>query len=140
MSNHEYFRELCALAAIGQLSTDEEHELGKHLFECASCREANAEYSHVVQHQLPRADPIRWPIKESVPKTPSDADSRESFPGSSPSGGGRTLARIRTHPAARAEVPVWSEVALATPSCLGRSRGDCGDGVHDPPAAGTESG
>ena len=79
MSNHEYFRELCALAAIGQLSSDEEHELGKHLFECANCRETNAEYSHVVQHQLPRADPIRWRIKESVPKTPSDADLRDRF-------------------------------------------------------------
>ena len=79
MSNHEYFRELCALAAIGQLSSDEEHELGKHLFECANCREANAEYSHVVQHQLPRADPIRWRIKESVPKMPSDADLRDRF-------------------------------------------------------------
>src|SRR5437764_12381272 len=97
MSNHEYFRELCALAAIGQLSSDEEHELRKHLFECANCREATAEYSHVVQHQLPRADPIRWRIKESVAKTPSDSDLSD-----------RCLAR------ARAEVITLSTAAYRT--------------------------
>ena len=79
MLNHEYYRELCALAAIGQLSAEEDRELDQHLCECASCRAANVEYSHVVQHQLPQADPVRWRIKNLLPKTIPEADLRDRF-------------------------------------------------------------
>jgi hypothetical protein len=79
MLNHEHYRELCALAAIGQLSAEEDRELDQHLCECASCRAANAEYSHVVQHQLPQADPVRWRFKNLLPKTLPEADLRDRF-------------------------------------------------------------
>lgn len=79
MLNHEHYRELCALAAIGQLSADEDRELDQHLYQCANCRAANAEYSHVVQHQLPKADPVRWRIKNLLPKTVPEADLRDRF-------------------------------------------------------------
>jgi hypothetical protein len=79
MPNHEYFRELCALAAIGQLSADEDEELNQHLYECESCCEANMEYAHVVQHQLPKGDPIRWRIKSSLPKAAHDSEVRDRF-------------------------------------------------------------
>jgi hypothetical protein len=79
MPNHEYFRELSALAAIGQLSAEEDRELGQHLIDCGTCREASAEYAHVVQHQLPQADPIRWRVKSLMPKASPDADVRDRF-------------------------------------------------------------
>ena len=79
MLNHEYYRELSALAAIGQLSAEEDRELSQHLYACASCRAANAEYSHVIQHQLPKADPIRWRFRNLVPKTSPAADLRDRF-------------------------------------------------------------
>jgi len=79
MPNHEYFQELSALAAIGQLSSEEDRELGQHLIDCESCREASAAYAHVIQHQLPQADPIRWRVKSLVPKASPDADVRDRF-------------------------------------------------------------
>src|SRR5882757_9647742 len=79
MPNHEYFQELSALAAIGQLSSEEDCELGQHLIDCESCTEASAAYAHVIQHQLPQADPIRWRMKSLVPKTSPDADVRDRF-------------------------------------------------------------
>src|SRR5580693_1570076 len=79
MPNHDYFRELSALAAIGQLAADEHRELEQHLIDCESCQEAGAGYAHVVQHQLPQADPIRWRMKSLVPKAAVDADIRDRF-------------------------------------------------------------
>src|SRR5580704_6148952 len=79
MQNHDYFRELSALAAIGQLSSEEDRELMQHLIDCESCREASEGYAHVVQHQLPQADPIRWRLKSLVPKGAPDADVRDRF-------------------------------------------------------------
>jgi len=79
MPNHEEFRELCALAAIGQLSSDEYAALSQHLCDCAECRQASAEYTHVVEHQLPQADPVRWKIKGLVPKSLPDLDLRTRF-------------------------------------------------------------
>jgi hypothetical protein len=79
MSNHEHFRELCALAAIGQLTSDEDREVTQHLFECESCRTASLEYAHVVQHQLPKGDPIRWRMKGLLPNTAPDFEVRERF-------------------------------------------------------------
>lgn len=79
MQNHEYFRELSALAAIGQLSSEEDRELTQHLIGCESCQEASAGYAHVVQHQLPQADPVRWRLKSLVPKASPDTDVRDRF-------------------------------------------------------------
>ena len=79
MPNHEYFRELSALAAIGQLSSEEDRELRQHLIDCAGCREASEGYVHVIQHQLPQADPIRWRLKSLVPMAAPDADVRDRF-------------------------------------------------------------
>jgi len=79
MQNHEYYRELCALAAIGQLSSEEDRELSQHLCSCVSCGEVNAGYAHVVQHQLPQADPIRSRMKDLIPKAAPDGDLRDRF-------------------------------------------------------------
>ena len=79
MSSHESFRELSALAAIGQLSSDEDRELNAHLRECAECREAHADYARVVRHQLPQADSIKWRVRSAIGKPASDAQVRDRF-------------------------------------------------------------
>ncbi len=79
MSNHEHFRELSALAAIGQLSRDEDRELNQHLNECADCREIHEGYARVVLHQLPQADPIRWRVKSAFSRPSLDPDLRDRF-------------------------------------------------------------
>ncbi len=55
MSKHEEFEELCALAASGQLTPDEERRLGEHLDGCQSCRAACEDFS-VILRELPASD------------------------------------------------------------------------------------
>jgi hypothetical protein len=58
MQEHEYFEELSALAAIGQLSKEEHRELTLHLKECSICRQAGEEFASILD-QLPAAAPSR---------------------------------------------------------------------------------
>jgi hypothetical protein len=69
MLSHEYFQELSALAAIGQLSSEENRELENHLLECTSCSEVHQGYALVIQHQLPKADAIRWQLKSALQRS-----------------------------------------------------------------------
>ena len=57
MLNHEYFQELCALAAGGQISEPEFVELQDHLRDCAECRSAYADFTDLLHDKLPLADP-----------------------------------------------------------------------------------
>ena len=62
MLNHEgchseYFEELCALAAGGQISKPEFVELQDHLKGCAQCRSAYADFTDLLHDKLPLADP-----------------------------------------------------------------------------------
>ena len=79
MSSHEHFRELSALAAIGQLSSEEGRELTRHLGECSECREAHEDYAHVVQHQLPLADAARSHTRSGMRCPLPDAEIRDRF-------------------------------------------------------------
>src|SRR5215471_10575488 len=53
----EYFDELCALAAGGQISESELVELQDHVERCAHCRSAYADFVDLLHHKLPLADP-----------------------------------------------------------------------------------
>jgi|HubBroStandDraft_4_1064222.scaffolds.fasta_scaffold102289_1 hypothetical protein len=52
MLKHETFEELCALAATGELSAEDETRLVDHLRECESCRTACADFSAILR-ELP---------------------------------------------------------------------------------------
>ena len=52
-SPHDEFLELCAFAASGQLTADEDERLREHLVSCASCREAMQQYRAIVDHAIP---------------------------------------------------------------------------------------
>src|SRR5271169_5433158 len=43
----EWYEELCALAAIGELSSSEFQELRKHLAECGDCRQVYVDFRQV---------------------------------------------------------------------------------------------
>ena len=79
MSDHEHFRELSALAAIGQLSSEEDWELNGHLDECSECRDVHGDYAHVVQHQLPLADAARSRMRSDLRYPLPDAEIRDRF-------------------------------------------------------------
>ncbi len=56
MQKHDHFRELSALAAVGQLSMEEYRELSEHLQTCESCKRAGDQYEFILD-QLPLPEP-----------------------------------------------------------------------------------
>src|SRR5260370_13757145 len=48
----EWYEELCALAAVGELSSSEFEELQKHLAECEDCRQVYADFRRVTAGDL----------------------------------------------------------------------------------------
>ena len=56
-SHHEYFEELCALAASGQISEPEFVELQDHLQQCKECQSAYADFTDLLHDKLPLVDP-----------------------------------------------------------------------------------
>jgi hypothetical protein len=85
MPAHDEFRELGALAAIGQVTTSEHENLSAHLEKCPECREAYLDYSRILRQDLPQADPPRFRHKQNSVHPATDAELRERF-----------LARVRT--------------------------------------------
>src|SRR5713226_1823955 len=45
--NHEWFEELCALAAIGELGAAEFHDLQEHLAGCPHCRQLYSDFCRI---------------------------------------------------------------------------------------------
>lgn len=56
-SHPEYYEELCALAASGQISEPELIELEGHLQQCEECQSAYADFIDLLHHKLPLANP-----------------------------------------------------------------------------------
>lgn len=56
MKSHEYFEELCALAALGQVSDKEFAEVREHIPACSECQSAYSEFADILHNKLPLAD------------------------------------------------------------------------------------
>lgn len=56
MTNHKQLEELCALAAMGQVSPHELAELTEHIQGCASCQNAYSGFMHILHEELPLID------------------------------------------------------------------------------------
>ena len=56
-SHPEYFDELCALAAGGQISEAEFIELQDHMEQCTRCRSAYVDFVDLLHGKLPTIDP-----------------------------------------------------------------------------------
>lgn len=76
MSRHEHFEELCALAAAGQLSAEEERQLDEHLKECDVCRLTCDEFSTVL-HGLPV--PERDRVDHALLRQMNESEFRRRF-------------------------------------------------------------
>src|SRR6266852_1134103 len=53
---HEHFEELCALAALGQISAEDFAEFQAHLIVCAPCRTEHADYIDLLHTKGPLID------------------------------------------------------------------------------------
>src|SRR5688572_23212455 len=51
-TSHENFQELCALAAVGELSEEELSALKAHISLCVSCRIVYADYADILHNKL----------------------------------------------------------------------------------------
>ena len=76
MSRHEHFEELCALAAAGQLSAEEERQLDEHLKKCDVCRQTSDEFSTVL-HGLPV--PKRGRVDHTLLRQMNESEFRRRF-------------------------------------------------------------
>src|SRR5262245_48939130 len=56
-SHPEYYEELCALAASGQISEPDLVELQDHLQQCEACQSAYVDFIDLLHHKLPLANP-----------------------------------------------------------------------------------
>jgi hypothetical protein len=53
---HEYFREICAAASIGQATAEELFELEQHLAECRPCQQAYFDYLNLAAEEFTKAN------------------------------------------------------------------------------------
>ena len=117
MQKHEYYEELCALAASGQLNEQEERDLSEHTRNCGECRRACEDFSDLL-----RALP---PVEEAVDlvalRQAEEAEYRKRFLSTARSQGrafspeaeqGRNPVRRRRHLPHFGISPQWAAVAV----------------------------
>ena len=78
-SHSEYFEELCALAASGQISEPEFVELSDHMRSCDRCRSAYDDFTDLVHNKLPLADPELTGSFKLARLSSEDSSYRERF-------------------------------------------------------------
>jgi hypothetical protein len=76
---HEEFRELCALATSGCLTSQEQSRLKEHLASCAECREAVREYEKVTRIGVPSLAPDFPAESPDVPSGWSEERAYQDF-------------------------------------------------------------
>jgi hypothetical protein len=77
--NHEYFEELCALAALGQISQGEYEELLPHLRSCTGCRVRHFEFMEILHEHLPLLDPQKELFADSPNISFHDSSYKQRF-------------------------------------------------------------
>ena len=79
VSHPEYFEELCALAASGQISEPEFVELQEHLQHCTHCRSTYADFNDLLHNKLPLADPELMASSKRAGLFSNNSSYRERF-------------------------------------------------------------
>src|SRR5450755_867686 len=64
-ANEERFEQLCALAAIGEVSASEFAELNEHLATCGNCQELYADFRRIASNELGAVATGRWSAGDS---------------------------------------------------------------------------
>jgi hypothetical protein len=80
MTDHDEFKELCALGAGGQLSAEEHTRLAAHLGECDECRSSYGEFRELVCSRIPLAQ-NEWQRAWTALKTRPASGARQRFLG-----------------------------------------------------------
>ena len=118
MQKHEYFEELCALSATGQLSDEEYGALVTHLDACVACRESASKFA-LVLNNLPADD------EDGSGELFTDlhlASYRERFLSNAEAAGFRFSGRVRANRSRerqrvrkffRMRVPLWTPISAA---------------------------
>src|SRR5688572_3708726 len=78
-SHHEYFEELCALAASGQISEPELVELQDHTPQCARCRSVSADFVDLFHYKLPLMNPELMGSFKQIGVFSGESSYRERF-------------------------------------------------------------
>src|SRR5262245_12115945 len=78
-SHPEYFEELCALAASGQISEMEFIELQEHLQQCSDCRSIYSDFVDLLHEKLPLAHPDLTGFSRLPGFFSEDSSCRERF-------------------------------------------------------------
>jgi len=97
--NHEWFEELCALAAIGELGAGEFQDLQEHLAGCAHCRQLYADFCRISADDIGLVA-IQGRAEQKSEDSTGSLDEHELR--------GRVLARARCSPVV--ETPAFSSV------------------------------
>jgi hypothetical protein len=77
--SHQYFEQLCALAASGQIMEPEFLELRDHLQQCAECRISYSDFIDLVHNKLPLLDPEVTGMAKRPAFFPEGSSYRERF-------------------------------------------------------------
>lgn len=77
--SHEYFEELCSLAAVGRITAGEFELLKTHLPTCQSCRSCLADFNEILHEHLPLLDTGEEVYSESGNVTFHDASYKHRF-------------------------------------------------------------
>src|SRR5216683_562207 len=88
--NHEWFEELCALAAIGELGAAEFRDLQEHLAGCTHCRHLYADFCRISADDIGLVV-IQGRNEKNVEDDGAPLDEQELL--------GRVLSRARREPA-----------------------------------------
>lgn len=118
MPGHEYFEELSALAAVGELSGEELSLLDEHVHQCESCRAAGGEFSQIVHDELPHLHRDFTPLWERL-RHPFPSKTREQrFVARARGAGFRFSEAIEGKPAIARLIPSFRVGYALAPSLL----------------------
>jgi len=114
LPNHEYFEELAAIAALGELDSSQLRDLNQHLAACARCKQVSDEYA-TLHTARPALGPEMIDLIESRRETVKAAFLQQIAPASNPAG--QNLERADKSPAPGLHLRnfrlLWSGLAAA---------------------------
>lgn len=113
MTDHDVFKELCALGAGGQLSAEEHTRLAAHLGECDECRASYGEFRELVCSRIPLAQ-NEWQRAWTALTTRPASGDRQRFLGRAQAEGLAFSPAVEGRPAPRRPWYPATKLAVAT--------------------------
>lgn len=118
MQEHEYFEQLSALAAMGDLTGEERARLNEHVNECEPCRAAAAEFSRIVHTELASLFPASTPWRIKLAQIFTKRRSEQRFLDRAKAQGYRFSEAIEKGPGMARLLPAPRAMLAVVPSLL----------------------